>query len=87
MCTPTLTNSTTENDMIPRSMALLGCALALALAAPLGNQADAQSQYRFKRCIAPAMHGAPRTWVCRATEICCYDWLLRRGTCPTGRCF
>jgi hypothetical protein len=75
--------------MIARSQALLlGIALALALAAPLGNEADAQPYYRFKRCIAPAMYGAPPiTWVCKASEICCYDWLLRRGSCPTTRCF
>jgi len=73
--------------MITRSLALLGCALALALAVPLGNEADAHSYYRFKRCIAPATYGTPTTWVCKASEICCYDWLLRRGSCPTRRCF
>ena len=73
--------------MITRSMAIFGCALALALAAPLGNEADARYHYAHKRCIAPAMLGAKTTWVCRASEICCYDRLLRRGTCPTRRCF
>jgi hypothetical protein len=75
--------------MISRSLTLLGCALALALTlAPLGNAADAQSYYRFKRCIAPTWYGsAPVTWVCKASEICCYDRLLRRGSCPTTRCF
>jgi hypothetical protein len=73
--------------MIARSLAILGPVLALALAAPLGNEADAGSLYRLKRCIAPATYGAPATWVCKASEICCYDWLLRRGSCPTQRCF
>ena len=73
--------------MITRSLALLGFALALALAAPLGNEADARSHYRHKRCIAPAMYGTPTTWVCKASEICCYDRLLRKGSCPTARCF
>jgi hypothetical protein len=27
------------------------------------------------------------TWVCKASEIFCYDWLLRKGSCPTRRCF
>jgi hypothetical protein len=73
--------------MIARSMPIFGCALALTLAAPLGNEADARSHYAHKRCIAPARDGANATWVCRANEICCYDWLLRQGSCPTTRCF
>jgi hypothetical protein len=73
--------------MIMRPLALLGLTLALAVAAPLGNEAEAQYPYRFKRCIAPARDGPPVTWVCKASEICCYDWLLRRGSCPTTRCF
>lgn len=73
--------------MITRSLALLGLTLALALAAPLGNEADARSHYRLKKCIAPAVYGTPVTWVCKASEICCYDRLLRRGSCPMGRCF
>jgi hypothetical protein len=74
--------------MTTRTTALLGCAFALALAIPLGNTADAQYPYRFKRCIAPSMYGGGQTtWVCKASEICCYDWLLRRGSCPTSRCF
>jgi hypothetical protein len=73
--------------MIARSLAPFGCAMALALATPLGNEADAGSYYRHKRCIAPAVRDAPTTWVCKASEICCYDWLLRKGSCPTRRCF
>jgi hypothetical protein len=73
--------------MITRSVALFGCALALALVVPLGNDAEARYHYRFKKCIAPAMLGAQTTWVCKASEICCYDRLLRRGSCPTTRCF
>ena len=73
--------------MIRRSVALFGCTLAFALVAPIGNEAEAQYPYRSKRCIGPAMHGSPVTWVCKASEICCYDWLLRKGTCPTSRCF
>ncbi len=73
--------------MTMRSLALLGFASALALIVPLGNEADARSHFRLKRCIAPAMHGPATTWVCKASEICCYDWLLRRGSCPTRRCF
>lgn len=73
--------------MVARWMAVLGCAFALALVAPPGNEAHAGPAFKYKRCIAPSMRGAPQTWVCRASEFCCYDWLLRRGTCPATRCF
>lgn len=82
-----------------RWIAVAGCALALALAAPLGNQAEADGMvtrpvYKHKRCIAPASWwwrtgGAQTTWVCSASEKCCYDRLLRKGTClaASARCF
>ena len=73
--------------MIPRCIALCGLALALAFAASFGTEAEARHHYKHKRCIAPAMAGPQTTWVCRASEICCYDWVLRKGTCPTARCF
>jgi hypothetical protein len=63
----------------------VGCALALVLTT-LGSPTEAAG-YRLKRCIAPAMlTGAQTTWVCKASQKCCYDWLLRKGTC-TDRCF
>jgi hypothetical protein len=66
-----------------RWIALVGCALTVALAMPFGNAAEAA---RLKRCIAPATAGAKMTWVCRAGDRCCYDWLFRRGTCSRTRC-
>jgi hypothetical protein len=83
-----------------RWIAVAGCAaLALALAAPLGNQAEADGMptpravYKHKRCIAPASWwwrtGASQTtWVCSISEKCCYDRLLRKGTCvaSNARC-
>lgn len=77
----------------------LGCALTLTLALPLGSEAKADGMYRpvrayapaftRKLCTPPARDGARVTWICSASEKCCYDWLLRRGTCvaATGRCF
>jgi hypothetical protein len=69
-----------------RWIAAVACTLALVvLTVPLGGEAEAA--YSRKRCIAPAMWGAGQTtWICRADRRCCYDWLLRRGTC-TSRCF
>jgi hypothetical protein len=64
-----------------RSIAAVACTLALLLAAPLGS--EAQAGYSRKKCIAPA----GQNWICRASERCCYDWLLRKGTCTVRRCF
>jgi len=69
---------------MPRWIAAVACTLAFALAAPLGSEAEAA--YGRKRCIAPASMGAVKaTWICKASDRCCYDWLLRRGSC-VSRC-
>ena len=54
-------------------IAAFGCALAITLALPLGMEAKADG------VDAPA----------RAAEKCCYDYLLRKGTCiaASDRCF
>jgi hypothetical protein len=83
-----------------RWIAAAACALTLGLALPLGNVAEADGfrraapVYSKKRCIAPEMRFLWRaqtqvTWVCAAAERCCYDRLLRRGTCiaADARCF
>ena len=63
------------------------CASTFALVLPFGNEAEA-ARYRHKKCIASsAMVGAQSTWVCKASEICCYDGWARKGTCTTARCF
>lgn len=81
-----------------------GCALALALALPMGNEAKADGYYAPVRAYAPVFtrklctpppsrffwdRGAPATWICAASEKCCYDKLFRKGTCvaATDRCF
>ena len=70
-----------------RWIVALVCASTFALIAPPGNEAEA-ARYSRKKCIASAtMVGAQSTWVCKASEICCYDWLARKGTCTTNRCF
>jgi hypothetical protein len=76
----------------------LGCALSLTLALPLADQskADGMKQaarayapvFTRKLCTPPARDGARVTWICSASEKCCYDWLFRKGTCvaATARC-
>jgi len=71
--------------------------LAFALAAPFATEADADGiarrkvAYGHKKCIAPAMWlgRGQATWVCTATQKCCYDRLLRKGACldASARCF
>jgi hypothetical protein len=74
-----------RRNTMTRWIAAVACTLAFALAVPLGSEAEAA--YSRKKCIAPAMLGAGQTtWICRASQRCCYDWLTRRGTC-TSRCF
>lgn len=77
----------------------LSLMLALMLAVPFTNEAAADGVsrpvyrpvYKHKRCIAPAMWWGrgQSTWVCNIDQICCYDRLLRRGTCleASQRCF
>jgi hypothetical protein len=86
---------------IAASACALTFALALGLALPLGNEAAADgmkgpvySAPRHIRCIAPTgwwlwRSTGPTTWVCNVGETCCYDRLLRKGSCLPAdqRCF
>ena len=60
----------------------LACALAIGVVA-FATGADARG-YTRKKCIAPER---AQSWVCSAKERCCYDYVVRKGTCPTDRCF
>jgi hypothetical protein len=68
--------------------------LALGAAVPFVNNAAADGVnapvyhgYRHIRCIAPASwlggwwSRGQTTWVCNASERCCYDRVLRKGSC------
>jgi hypothetical protein len=70
----------------PIATVAVACTLAFTLAGSWASEAEAA--YTRKRCIAPVAHGAAlrTTWICKASEKCCYDWLVRKGTC-TSRCF
>ena len=84
---------------IAATSAALMLTLGLALAVPYGNYASADGvsapvYHRTalrKRCIAPAdwWGRGQSSWICAAAETCCYDRLLRRGSClaPSQRCF
>ncbi|HEX5958814.1 MAG TPA: hypothetical protein VFY92_09195 [Hyphomicrobiaceae bacterium] len=84
---------------IAASAGILAVTLSLGLAVPFVNNAHADGisapvyrpVFRHKRCIAPAswLSRSQTTWVCNAEEKCCYDRVLRKGSClPAGqRCF
>jgi hypothetical protein len=70
-----------------RWITAFACATTLSLILPFGNAAEAdgvdRAVARHVRCTAPAMFltRTPTTWVCKARQKCCYDRLLRKGTC------
>jgi hypothetical protein len=84
---------------IAATLGALMLTFGLTLAVPYGNYAAADGVsapvYRpalRKRCIAPASwwgRMGQSSWICSRDEICCYDRLLRRGTClaASQRCF
>jgi len=64
-----------------RWVVAIGATLVFTVVA-LSN-AEAQRGSR-KKCIPP---DKAQSWVCSASEICCYDYVVRQGTCPRDRCF
>ncbi len=67
-----------------RHIALLGCALALAMAVPAGFQAEAKG--KNKLCAATALDGKQTKWKCKGAEKCCYELLTNKGKCvPAGQ--
>ena len=77
-----------------RWMIAFACVSVLSFALPFGNaaQADgvAHSVARQTKCTAPAdfLTRTPTTWVCKARQKCCFDRVLRQGTCveASDRC-
>jgi hypothetical protein len=71
-----------------RSMILFSLLAGLAFTVPFGGAADAQT-YTRKKCTASSRLATPVTWVCKASEKCCYDYVVRKGTClgASTRCF
>ena len=70
-----------------RWIAAFACALTLSLTLPLGSAAEADGAAvrhvsRHIRCTVPARFlQAQTSWVCKVSQKCCYDRLLRKGTC------
>jgi len=75
---------------------IFACGLLAVFALPFSPVAKADGVYTpiraavaptftRKLCTPPSRWGrTPATWVCSASEKCCYDWVLRRGTCVSA---
>lgn len=70
-----------RRNIMTRWIVALACVFAIAVVA-LATGADARG-YTRKKCIAPEK---AQSWVCSAKEKCCYDYVVRQGTCPVDRC-
>jgi hypothetical protein len=64
---------------------ILGCVFALALAAPLGFQAEA-AKAKGKNCVGTRMDGKQSRWQCRPAQKCCFDAVVGKGSCTSGAC-
>jgi hypothetical protein len=71
-----------RRNIMTRWIVALACVFAVAVVA-FANDADARG-YTRKKCLPP---DRAQSWVCSAAEKCCYDRILRKGTCVTDRCF
>ena len=72
-----------------RSMVLFSLLAGVALTVPFGGAADAQKYTRQKCTVSSRLMSSPATWVCKASEKCCYDYWARKGVClsSSSRCF
>ena len=70
-----------RRNRMTRWMVPFGCVLALTVVA-FAN--DAEAAYTRKKCNPP---DKAQSFVCSASEKCCYDYVLRKGACTRDRCF
>jgi hypothetical protein len=70
-----------RRNMMTRWIVPFGCVLALTVVA-FSN--DAEARYSRKKCNPP---DKAQSFVCSASEKCCYDYVLRKGACTRDRCF
>jgi hypothetical protein len=63
-----------------RLLLVFACLFALALGAPLGNQAAAKRGHH-QSCSGMGWDGKQTRWRCGRHHKCCYDWFSGKGTC------
>ena len=71
-----------RRNIMTRWIVAFGCVLTLTTIA-FASDADARG-YTRKKCLPP---DRAQSFVCSASEKCCYDYVLRKGACTTDRCF
>jgi hypothetical protein len=72
-----------------RRFALLGFALALAMALPMGFEAEAgKKKMKHNACKGQTLTGQSVTWKCKLDEKCCFGAVTGMGTCApkSGMC-
>ena len=73
---------------------VLGLGVTLAMALPMGSDAEAAKRKRApvgkaKLCTGATFEGNKVSFRCKANETCCFDGLMAKGNCvPAGQaCF
>lgn len=71
-----------------RRFALLGFALALAMALPMGFEAEAGKKKTYNACKGQTLTGQKVSWKCKLDEKCCFGPVTGMGTCApkSGMC-
>lgn len=72
-----------------RKIAVLGCALAIGLALPMGFEAEAgKKKMKYNACKAQTLTGQKVSWKCKLDEKCCFGPVTGLGTCApkSGMC-
>ena len=72
-----------------RSMVIFGLLAGVTLTFPFAGAADARTYTRQKCTLSSRLVSSPVSWVCKASERCCYDYWARKGVClsSSSRCF
>jgi hypothetical protein len=65
-----------------RWFAVLGCALALSIIAPIGFDTGAAA--RGVVCKATGLDGKQSKWRCKAGHKCCFNWLTNKPACASA---
>lgn len=63
-----------------RWIAMFGCTLALALALPMGFEAEAGKK-KYNACKGQTLTGQTVKWKCKLDEKCCFGPVSGLGTC------
>ncbi|MCH9807880.1 MAG: hypothetical protein K0U74_09120 [Alphaproteobacteria bacterium] len=64
----------------------IAAALAFVMSIPMGATAvDAGHHYTRKLCKASTLRGKPVTFICQIDQMCCYNKLTKKSSCPSNK--